>query len=485
MAGTVKVISISIGFMMTISSLWAQEFYVTTGNGIHKVTLGQNCNATITTAICIDTTLSIAIFNDNIYYNKNTSLYKATLQNDAYINCKVIDDIPGITTSLTVDTVGQLYFAQGRLLFKKNPDLPGHSFLGEMPYLSAGDLVFYKNQLYMASTEGILHVNTVSPELSKLIIPISNSSMYGLATVALDCNVNRVIGMIRDGHSTNLVEIDIEKREISKQLCKLPFVVFDAGSSVENGQKASIKLNEIIVAADCINRGKATLQIVTEKNLPQFTYLINNSMRNTNGIFQNLSAGIYNIKITSPGGCEKDTVVLVPQFDISNVRLVAHLKQPTCTAPGQIWFSANELINTIKIKYERDTFSANHVFENLKSGEHKFFATDPNCIIDSFTVSLSDAGYCDTIYFPNAFSPNGDGKNDTFKGSQNYAITGYRLIIFNRWGQKIFSTTDQRKGWDGSLNSVPNSAGTYVYSSSYINATGILKYQKGTIVLLR
>jgi gliding motility-associated-like protein len=52
------------------------------------------------------------------------------------------------------------------------------------------------------------------------------------------------------------------------------------------------------------------------------------------------------------------------------------------------------------------------------------------------------------IFVPNAFTPNGDGVNDTFQ-PKGFGIVKYELQIFDRWGEKIFETTEFEKGWDG------------------------------------
>lgn len=54
------------------------------------------------------------------------------------------------------------------------------------------------------------------------------------------------------------------------------------------------------------------------------------------------------------------------------------------------------------------------------------------------------------FYMPNTFTPNGDGINDTFTG-KGVGIKNYSLQIFDRWGEKIFTSEDIYKGWDGSV----------------------------------
>jgi gliding motility-associated-like protein len=67
------------------------------------------------------------------------------------------------------------------------------------------------------------------------------------------------------------------------------------------------------------------------------------------------------------------------------------------------------------------------------------------------------------IYFPNAFTPDGDGVNETF-GPLGHSISEFEMAIFNRWGEQIFVTTNILKPWDGSVNGGGKAmSGVYIY----------------------
>lgn len=66
------------------------------------------------------------------------------------------------------------------------------------------------------------------------------------------------------------------------------------------------------------------------------------------------------------------------------------------------------------------------------------------------------------IYLPTAFSPNGDGLNDTF-GAVGEGIEDYKLIVYNRWGEVIFSSHELSDKWDGLYKGIPVPFGTYNY----------------------
>ncbi len=67
-----------------------------------------------------------------------------------------------------------------------------------------------------------------------------------------------------------------------------------------------------------------------------------------------------------------------------------------------------------------------------------------------------------SLYIPNAFTPNGDHVNDIFYvGATN--ITDFNMVIFDRWGLEMFSSSDIKAGWDGKVKNVMVSDGTYFY----------------------
>lgn len=53
------------------------------------------------------------------------------------------------------------------------------------------------------------------------------------------------------------------------------------------------------------------------------------------------------------------------------------------------------------------------------------------------------------LTFPNAFSPNGDGRNDVYKAKTCQNIVEFRAYIYNRWGEKLYEWSNPDEGWDG------------------------------------
>jgi gliding motility-associated-like protein len=93
---------------------------------------------------------------------------------------------------------------------------------------------------------------------------------------------------------------------------------------------------------------------------------------------------------------------------------------------------------------------------------------------------------CCEVFLPNAFSPNGDGKNDVFRmvTRGNQEISSF--IVVNRWGIVLFETADQHEGWDGTYKGEAQDIGTYKYYLKYKCADSKeMTEMKGDVILLR
>lgn len=88
------------------------------------------------------------------------------------------------------------------------------------------------------------------------------------------------------------------------------------------------------------------------------------------------------------------------------------------------------------------------------------------------------------IVFPNAFSPNQDGRNEIFKMLSSFQFEEYSLSIYDRWGQRVFESTSIHKGWDGSFKGVKQPQGVFVWYCRYKRA-GVVAQAKGTVILVR
>jgi gliding motility-associated-like protein len=106
--------------------------------------------------------------------------------------------------------------------------------------------------------------------------------------------------------------------------------------------------------------------------------------------------------------------------------------------------------------------------------------TNDGCLLRK-DVSIKIAN---KLLMPNAFTPNGDGKNDIYRIPPEVIFSLKRFSIFNRWGERVFYTEDISKGWDGRIKGIEQSSGVYIYTVEGTNETGSV-FLKGTATLIR
>jgi gliding motility-associated-like protein len=105
---------------------------------------------------------------------------------------------------------------------------------------------------------------------------------------------------------------------------------------------------------------------------------------------------------------------------------------------------------------------------------------------ESATATTSVSERVCGVFFPSAFTPNEDGKNDVYKVISSFPVSSFKMEIFNRWGQTIFSTADKEKGWDGKVNGQAAAAGIYIWKS-YIQTSNkkTMQQYNGKLLLIR
>jgi len=88
------------------------------------------------------------------------------------------------------------------------------------------------------------------------------------------------------------------------------------------------------------------------------------------------------------------------------------------------------------------------------------------------------------VYVPNAFTPNGDGKNDALYVRGNNILKMY-FAVYDRWGQLIFESNTQKKGWDGTYKGILLEPTVYAYYLDVECIGGARLKKSGNITLLK
>jgi gliding motility-associated-like protein len=109
---------------------------------------------------------------------------------------------------------------------------------------------------------------------------------------------------------------------------------------------------------------------------------------------------------------------------------------------------------------------------------------NPYGFADSSRSNVAEALQNAELYIPNAFVPR--GVNSIFKPVGSFVeVDEYHFMVFDRWGEKVFETSDKNGGWDGTVNGKKGEEGTYAYLISYKTSHGEYVDRKGGVTLIR
>ncbi len=134
-----------------------------------------------------------------------------------------------------------------------------------------------------------------------------------------------------------------------------------------------------------------------------------------------------------------------------------------------------------------DLTCANCSVTNARPLENTYYVVtgyDANGCANMDTVFVQVDYICGDYFVPNAFTPNGDGVND-FVNLHSACIGTYTFQIFDRWGEKVFETSDTKYSWNGTYRGRPMNTAVFMYKAEGFDLKGSPFSVKGNVTLLR
>ena len=189
-------------------------------------------------------------------------------------------------------------------------------------------------------------------------------------------------------------------------------------------------------------------------------------------------SGTYWVMLTDQSGCiNTDTV------NVGSVKLPgAFLPPDTTICKGEI-LDLSSLQSFETYKWSTGEYSNSIQIGN--AGNYALQVVDKNGCTGYDSIRVKTKSCPMEIFFPNAFTPNKDGLNDNFKPVIIARPVSYQFMIYNRWGQLIFKTSDPKKGWDGMFGNTEQETGAYIWKCAYQFSGGQKNVISGTVLLLR
>jgi gliding motility-associated-like protein len=196
----------------------------------------------------------------------------------------------------------------------------------------------------------------------------------------------------------------------------------------------------------------------------------------TSGLYTVTAAGIYTVRATAADGCSS-----IDSIQVSYTGVPAfNLGQDTALCPGMT-FTLKPSLAFAGTYLWQDGSTQN--FMLIQDTGTYSLTTSNTCGTSKGAIHVT-AGLC-TLVMPNAFTPNGDGRNDVFRVRYPFSVTHFVMAIYDRWGQQVFHSTNIDEGWDGTIHGSPAPTGTYVWFISLTDWQNKNQFQKGTVMLVR
>lgn len=387
-------------FFFCLQTGFSQLTVVNTIDSVYTINeSGQLCAYKNFGQICgsgyIDQPFSSAVFNNELYYiTINSDLYRMPLNRPGA--CIKLTSFPrnGVGTTsvnaLAIDKNGIVYGADisNFQLYVYNPYTDVFKWKGQLAEAPGGDMIFYKNKLLMAGISGnIYEVNIDTPSASKIYMSVPGHVFYGLISVPYDCNKNKYYGLkpVYPPAATEMYELDLDNKQLVGYICTLPFLVYDAGSNVDNGNTLGVTIDSIHITPQCGKNNAASVKVMAgTASSGGLTYTIDGMLTNNTGIFNSLTTGQHTLSVKNERNCIKDTTFTILPSLSSTASFITTNPLNCNTQNGSIIIQATSGYLPLSYSVDGSPFQPNPQFNNMGSGGHAIKVRDAKgCQIDT------------------------------------------------------------------------------------------------------
>ncbi len=255
-------------------------------------------------------------------------------------------------------------------------------------------------------------------------------------------------------------------------------------SSAQVHAGASLSVGANVPTLACSGQ-QGTIDVTVANGTAPYSFQWNNGA--TSEDIRDATAGTYTVTIRDVHNCSFDTSFVVTANNSFSVTATSNspvtIGQPAelhavSTGSDMVTYSWTPGVSCVTCK----DVTVTPVQETI----YTVVATDTNGCVATDTVRI-DVSDETNLFLPNAFTPNGDGNNDILQLYGNLAsIKYFQLLIFDRWGEKVFETNDASFNWDGTYKGEKLQSSVYLYVMKTVMVDGKTNRAfKGTITMLK
>jgi gliding motility-associated-like protein len=266
----------------------------------------------------------------------------------------------------------------------------------------------------------------------------------------------------------------------------LELIVMDANGCTSQALTITISsLNtlsasiEVLSANSCYGENDAEVEILIEGGQAPYTYTINDNTVTNDNIIRNLAAGEYTVSIRDNNGCPASANFVIDSAIEIEIDLVSVIND-NCNYSGEGEIEVEVEGGSSPYIYTWSNGANQEINSGLNAGNYTLTVTDILGCEKTIDIELTaeNLDYLPEAY--NVFTPNNDGQNDYFVFKNLDKFPENELVIYNRWGNEVYTQENYDNSWDGSNLS----EGTYFWMMK-VKVCGEYEKIKGYVTILR